>query len=174
MSHRDLRSGCRREWPRAPLDPQTSWQAVLPISQSTYSKLSGSTRCLLSPLRDSVTKPPLQDDSANPFPEIVNVYRVACTWNTVMEQDHARLRQAAENNLRGSALVSVFAISAVRLAVWHAFSLRDQSLARSFGFPLWACCMEVSTSAQDHDTVHVHAFVGQQISSFGWPFFHCK
>ena len=174
VSRRDLRSGCRREWAQVPLDLQKAWHAVSLISQSMYSKLRGAKRRLLPPPRESLMNPPLPDDSANPFPEILDVYGVLCTWNTAMEQDSAELRQALENNLQGPALVSALSTSAVHLAVWHAFSLRVQSLARSWGFPSWACCMEVSTSAQEYGRVHLHAFLGQQISPTGWPTSHCQ
>ena len=144
MSCTDLRRGCHREWAQMPFHLQKAWHAVSLISQSMYINLRGAKRRLRPPPRESVMNPPPQDNSANPFPEVLDVYGLLCTWNTTVGLGSAELQRAAESKLQGSALVSALSASAVHVAVWNAFLMRVQGLARSWGFPSWACCMEVS------------------------------
>jgi len=169
---KNVRGSCRREGAAVSLCVQKAWHVVSLLSQQMYSHMRGTKRRLRSPPRQSDMNPPVQKMSRSPFPEFMDVYGLLCTWNTRVGLDCLDLRRAQTSNIRGCDLVPELQNSAVYLAVWHAFEKRVQTLARSWGFPSWACCMEISLSAECAGRVHLHAFWGQHVSLTGWQTTH--
>lgn len=163
-----VRAGLRENWKHQSMKTQMAWFWVSLVRREMYAGAKGKRRQLRPPPVDSVMNPCYEPVKESPFPALLDVWGMLCSWNTRAGLDSADLQRAKAEALHGKDLVDALSRSPVYLAVWHGFSYNVQQLARAWGFPSWACCMELSQHAQEYGRVHLHAFWGQSLSLPGW------
>ena len=174
LTRTNVRPGLRDCWSDVSPTTQMAWYWISLIKKKMHAGLRGKCRRLLPPPVDSVMNPPSKPVQDSPFPEFMDVHGMLCCWNTRAGLDSADVQHAKAENLQGDGLVSALSRSPVYLAVWQGFSSHVQRLAASWGFPSWACCMEVSLNAQEYGRVHMHAFWGQALSITCWNTTACQ
>ena len=174
LTRQNVRAGLRGSWAQVSMTGRMAWFAASLIRHKMYAGIRGSRRRLQPPPVESVMNPSPEPAPESPFPEFLDVHGMLCSWNTRAGLDGAHLQRAKAENLAGDNLVAFLIQSAVYVAVWQGFARFVQRLANAWGFPTWACCMEVSLNSEEYGRVHLHAFWGQALSNTGWNTTACQ
>ena len=152
---------CSSLFSQLPEEQQTGWWVVYQLSQVMYTHVNGRRRTLKMPSPSLMTSGGQSPDWTTET-MVFESWGLLCTWHTVIGRGDVVILALHQECLPIEELCDRLAeLSYVQL-IFEAFYQRVEALAKQFGLPSCAACMEIS-DASGELRFHLHAYWGQRV-----------
>lgn len=98
----------------------------------------------------------------------INAFGCLLTYHTKFGLDKQHVQQGDKQTDASENLIKYFQSSSENQELFSTFRMFVASLAETFKFKNYACCLEHCTNSPQKYRVHLHAFLGQQVGYNVW------